>query len=77
MGGLATNISQAHEIATKLKPPFAIKAQVRVAGRGKAGSILFADSVPDAEEAAEKLLNTRIKGTPVKSARAEYMCWKA
>jgi len=71
MGGLATNISQAHEIATKLKPPFAIKAQVLVAGRGKAGGILFADSVPDAEKAAEKLLNTRIKGIPVKSVWIE------
>lgn len=70
-GGLATNISQAHEIATKLKPPFAIKTQVLVAGRGKAGGILFADSVPDAEKAAEKLLNTQIKGIPVKSVWIE------
>jgi succinyl-CoA synthetase beta subunit len=71
IGGLATNISQAHEIATKLKPPFAIKAQVLVAGRGKAGGILFADSVPDVEKAAEKLLNTQIKGIPVKSVWIE------
>jgi len=70
-GELATNISQAHEIATKLKPPFAIKTQVLVAGRGKAGGILFADSVPDAEKAAEKLLNTQIKGIPVKSVWIE------
>jgi succinyl-CoA synthetase beta subunit len=71
MGGLATNISQAHEIATRLNPPFAIKAQVLVAGRGKAGGILFADSVPDAEKAVEKLLNTQIKGIPVKSVWIE------
>ena len=66
-GELATNVSQAREIATKLKPPFAIKAQVLVGGRGKAGGILFADSVPEAETTAEKLLNTRIKGIPVRS----------
>jgi succinyl-CoA synthetase beta subunit len=71
MGGLATNINQVHEIVTKLKPPFAIKAQVLVAGRGKAGGILFADSVPDAEKATEKLLNTQIKGIPVKSVWIE------
>jgi len=70
-GGLATNVSQAREIATKLEPPFAIKAQVLVAGRGKAGGILFADSVLDAEKAAEKLLNTQIKGIRVKSVRIE------
>jgi succinyl-CoA synthetase beta subunit len=71
IGGLATNISQAHEIATKLKRPFAIKAQVLVAGRGKAGGILFADSTLDAEKAAERLLNTQIKGIPVKSVWIE------
>ncbi len=71
MGGLATNASQAREIATKLKPPFAIKAQVLVAGRGKAGGILFADSVPEVETAAEKLLSMGIKGIPVRSVWIE------
>ena len=70
-GGLAKDVSQAHEIATKLKPPFAIKAQVLVAGRGKAGGILFADSVPEVEKAAEKLLSMRIKGIPVRSVWVE------
>lgn len=70
-GGLATSISQVHEIATKLKLPLAIKAQVLVAGRGKAGGILFADSLSDAEKAAEKLLTTQIKGIRVKSVWVE------
>lgn len=70
-GGLAADVSQAHEIATKLKPPLAIKAQVLVAGRGKAGGILFADSVPEVEKAAEKLLSMRIKGIPVRSVWIE------
>ena len=70
-GGLAADVSQAHEIATKLKPPLAIKAQVLVAGRGKAGGILFADSVPELEKAAEKLLSMRIKGIPVRSVWIE------
>jgi succinyl-CoA synthetase beta subunit len=58
-GGLATNVSQACEVAAKLKPPFAVKAQVLVAGRGKAGGILFADSIEEVEKATRKLLGTR------------------
>jgi succinyl-CoA synthetase beta subunit len=70
-GGLATTSSQAREIAAKLKPPFAVKAQVLVAGRGKAGGILFANSADEAEKAAEKILKMEIKGIPVKSVWIE------
>ena len=49
-GGLATSPSQARDVAAKLKPPFAVKAQVLVAGRGKAGGILFANSTEEAEK---------------------------
>ncbi|MBS7621258.1 ADP-forming succinate--CoA ligase subunit beta [Candidatus Bathyarchaeota archaeon] len=66
-GGLATSITQAREIASKLKPPLVIKAQVPVAGRGKAGGIIFADSTAEVEKAAEKLLSMQIKGIPVRS----------
>jgi succinyl-CoA synthetase beta subunit len=66
-GGLVTNPSQAREVASQIKPPFAVKAQVLVAGRGKAGGILFTDSIEGAEKAAEKLLKMQIKGIPVKS----------
>ena len=66
-GGLATSASQAKEVASKLKPPVVIKAQVLVAGRGKAGGILFASSAEEAETAANKLLTMQIKGIPVKS----------
>ncbi|NWF87490.1 ADP-forming succinate--CoA ligase subunit beta [Candidatus Bathyarchaeota archaeon] len=70
-GGLATNLNQTRELTTKLKPPLAIKAQVLVAGRGKAGGILFANSTAEAEKAAEKLLKTQIKGIAVKSVWIE------
>jgi succinyl-CoA synthetase beta subunit len=70
-GGLATNASQAHEIATKLKPPLVVKAQVLVAGRGKAGGILFADSIADVEKATEKLLSMQIKGILVRNVWIE------
>jgi succinyl-CoA synthetase beta subunit len=70
-GGLAANASQAREVATKLKPPFVVKAQVLVAGRGKAGGILFADSIADAEKTSEKLLSMQIKGIPVRNVWIE------
>jgi succinyl-CoA synthetase beta subunit len=70
-GGLATAPEQAREVAVRLKLPLAVKAQVLVAGRGKAGGILFADSVEEAGKAAEKILNMQIKGIPVKSVWIE------
>jgi succinyl-CoA synthetase beta subunit len=70
-GGLATSPSQAREIASKMKPPFVVKAQVLVAGRGKAGGILFVNSVEEAERNTEKLLKMQIKGIPVKSVWIE------
>jgi len=70
-GELAENVNQASKIATRLEPPLAIKAQILIAGRGKAGGILFADSVQDAEKAVKKLLNMQIKGIPVRSVWIE------
>ena len=70
-GGLANDASHACEVAAKLKPPFAVKAQVLVAGRGKAGGILFADTAADAGRATEKLLGMQIKGIPVKNVWIE------
>lgn len=70
-GGLASTAKQACEVAAKLKLPVAVKAQVLVAGRGKAGGILFVDSVEEVEKTADKVLSMRIKGIPVKSVWVE------
>jgi succinyl-CoA synthetase beta subunit len=70
-GGLATSARQASEIANKLKLPVAVKAQVLIAGRAKAGGILFANSIQEAGEVAGNLLNMQIKGIPVKSVWVE------
>jgi len=45
----------------KLKQLFAIKSQVLVAGRGKTGGMLFADSLEKEEKVAEKLLKIATK----------------
>jgi succinyl-CoA synthetase beta subunit len=70
-GGLVMNQGQAREVTQKLTMPVVAKAQVLVAGRGKAGGILFAQSADDAQKATEKLLNMRIKGIPVESVWIE------
>jgi len=64
-GALATNSAQVRDIATKIKAPVAVKAQVLVAGRGKAGGILFANSPEEARKAAENIFNMQIKGVKV------------
>ena len=64
-GEVATSSQQTRESAAKLGGPVAVKAQVLVAGRGKAGGILFADTPEQAEEAAKKLLGAQIKGVTV------------
>lgn len=70
-GEVAENSSEAQEIAAKLQSPFVAKAQVLIAGRGKAGGILFATNLQQAKEAAEKLFTTQIKGIPVKKVLVE------
>lgn len=71
LGGLATSPGQAQEITTKLQTPVVVKAQILVAGRGKAGGILFADSASEVENTAKKLLGAKIKGSTVRSVWIE------
>jgi succinyl-CoA synthetase beta subunit len=70
-GALATSAQEAGRVAARLNLPVAVKAQVLVAGRAKAGGILFANSVEETEKAAGKLLGMQIKGIPVKSVWIE------
>src|SRR4030066_1721444 len=70
-GRLATTAKHAGEVAAVLNMPVAVEAQVLVAGRGKAGGILFANSVEETEKIAEKMLSMQIKGMAVKSVWIE------
>jgi succinyl-CoA synthetase beta subunit len=70
-GETATTPAQAEEIAAKLNVPVMVKAQILVAGRGKAGGILFADTPREAELAAKKLLGAEVKGVRVRSVLIE------
>lgn len=70
-GEVATTPTQAREIAAKLNVSVTVKAQILVAGRGKAGGILFVDTPEEAELAAKKLLGAEIKGVRVPSVLVE------
>ena len=64
-GYIASSPQEAKEIAQKLACPVVVKAQVLVAGRGKAGGIKVADTPEDAEKAASTIFGLKIKGEKV------------
>lgn len=64
-GYLASSSREAKEAAQKLASPVVVKAQVLVAGRGKAGGIKLADTPDDAEKVASAILGSNIKGEKV------------
>jgi succinyl-CoA synthetase beta subunit len=70
-GTLAANPKQARQAAAKLKMPCIIKAQVLTGGRAKAGGILTANSISEAESAASKLLGAQIRNMPVQQVLIE------
>lgn len=70
-GDVALTPKQAGKIAGKLGAPVAIKAQVGVTGRFKAGGIKFAQDANEAEEVARKLLGKKIKGVKVEKVLVE------
>lgn len=70
-GHLAYSPEEAMEIATDMGTPVAIKAQVLVGGRGKAGGIKFADDPGESFEIANELLDMEIKGEKVKHLLVE------
>ncbi|MGD0994001.1 MAG: ADP-forming succinate--CoA ligase subunit beta [Candidatus Bathyarchaeia archaeon] len=70
-GALIAKFNQTAQAIAKLKPPYMVKAQVLVGGRGKAGGIIAAKSEKEAEEAAVKLLGARIRGLLVKQVLIE------
>ena len=70
-GIVASTPQEAKEAFQKLNQPSMIKAQVLVAGRGKAGGIKPASSPDEAFEVAKTLLSTTIKGEKVAKVLVE------
>ncbi|WP_159899455.1 ADP-forming succinate--CoA ligase subunit beta [Salinirussus salinus] len=59
---LATTVDEAVDAAGEIGYPVAIKAQVQVGGRGKAGGIKLVESDEEAREAADAILGMDLKG---------------
>ncbi|PSP34356.1 ADP-forming succinate--CoA ligase subunit beta, partial [Halobacteriales archaeon QH_10_70_21] len=62
---------EAVEAAEGMGYPVAIKAQVQVGGRGKAGGIELVDDADEAREAAERIIGMDLKGLHVDSVLVE------
>jgi len=64
-GRVVTAPGEARRVAEDLGAPVAVKAQVLVGGRGKAGGIQLAGTPDEAEKVAAALLKAEVKGLPV------------
>ncbi|MEE9399104.1 MAG: ADP-forming succinate--CoA ligase subunit beta [Dehalococcoidales bacterium] len=62
---VATNPEEAEAIAREIAKPVALKSQVLVSGRGKAGGIVFASAATEAKNLAASLIGSSIKGNVV------------
>jgi len=70
-GEVVSTAKDAYAVAAKIGKPVAVKAQVWVGGRGKAGGIKLADTPEEAEKAASAILGMEIKGFPVRQVLIE------
>jgi len=70
-GGVASSPGEAEAIARELGKPVVLKAQILVAGRGKAGGIKFADDAEAAGRVAASLIGQTIKGCRVDTILVE------
>ncbi|SMO42528.1 succinyl-CoA synthetase (ADP-forming) beta subunit [Halorubrum cibi] len=68
---LATTVEEALDAVDEIGYPAAIKAQVHVGGRGKAGGIEIATDREEAEEYAERILGMDLKGYTVEKVLVE------
>lgn len=70
-GRVASTAAEARAIATEIGGKVAVKAQVHVGGRGKAGGIKIAETPEQAEKAASEILGMDIKGLTVHKVLVE------
>ncbi|MFC4448167.1 ADP-forming succinate--CoA ligase subunit beta [Halorussus aquaticus] len=68
---LASSVDEVVEAAEDIGYPVAVKAQVHVGGRGKAGGIKLAENREEAEQAAEDILGMDLKGYTVERVLVE------
>ena len=82
-GSVVANSDEARQIAAQIGRKVAVKAQVLVGGRGKAGGIKLAANPDEAETVADQILEMKIKDLTVRKvlveealniAREIYLC---
>ena len=71
-GGLASTAEEARDIHRRIGGEVVIKAQVLVAGRGKAGGIKFGSKPEETRDRASEILAMTIKGERVKKVLVEH-----
>src|SRR5947209_19065791 len=70
-GGLASTPDEARDIHKRIGGQVVIKAQVLVAGRGKAGGVKLGSQPEEARDRASEILSMTIKGEHVKEVLIE------
>ena len=70
-GKPAATPEEAKKIAREIGKPVALKAQIWVTGRFKAGGVKFAQTPEEAEKTAQELIGAEIKGLTVKTVLVE------
>jgi len=70
-GRVACSPEETEAVARDLAPPVAIKAQVQVGGRGKAGGVKLARSLDEVGDLARAILGMNIKGSVVRKVLVE------
>jgi succinyl-CoA synthetase beta subunit len=70
-GHVAGKPAEAEAIAIEIGKPVALKSQILVSGRGKAGGIMFADNAAEARKIASNLIGSTIKESVVESLLVE------
>ncbi len=70
-GNVAASPEEARAAAEQLGGPVAIKAQVLIGGRGKAGGIKVVEEPEDVEEAAKQILGMEIRDHTVRQVLVE------
>jgi len=71
-GQMAGTPQEARAAAERLSFPVAVKAQVHVGGRGKAGGVKLARAPDEAEAHARAILGMKIKGITVRSWKRRW-----
>ena len=72
-GFVAESPEEVRHAAERLGGRVAVKAQVQIGGRGKAGGIALVESGKDAEVAARRILSEGFRGTPVTRVLVERL----